>query len=1105
MLSINEIKANCMSVTYQRGRQLYEDEPFKDIEIYEEEDSYDPGEMCIEGKVKGSGTKWYETVVWVDAEDNISDYQCECPAYESYYGMCKHCVALALLYRENQKQRSRESGETRRFLDDYLEDALKQTTSMPKLWNKQPTAESLKNMIEKYAVKDKMHLFGGYYKEVKLVPEISKTYKGYQIEFKIGIQRMYVVKNVAKLIADVEQVRFGEYGKNLQFVHDRSAFTDNALLWIDIMSSILKNRLNTDDLSIYTYDSNWRTIQLNNDAIEQIFEAFMDDVLVVDGKEYQIKNENPDLTLKIEPQSDAGAMLSMKETEYIHGSDKIYAVQNKTIKACSKTFVNEVWPLIETLGAEKSDYLHRNQKLYLNRQDYEAFCGNVLPRIEKYIQIDNQGVDFTEYMPKEPEFSLYISQDENDSQKILAKAEVAYGTTTFDLLKPLNLGSDYRNIEKEAEISDLLMDYFKVETIQDTEQMYVREDEDVYRLATEGLSVLKDRMPVFIDEKFRGMNIVEAPKVSIGVSVSGELLEMNVQTEEMSMDEIYDILSTWHRRKKYYRMKNGDFMRIEDNSIEVLSELTQGLGLSRKQLEEGKMLLPKYRTNYIDTVLRKHPENIEIERSSDFKKIVRNMREYVDSDFEIPEGLNAKLRNYQKDGYRWLSTLSEWGFGGILADDMGLGKTVQMLAFLLAKRKRALIVCPASLVYNWAGEVEKFTPDLKAVTITGSGEKRKKEYEDSLSADITITSYDLLKRDIDKYKDRSFDYMVIDEAQYIKNASTQAAKAVKQVQSGVRFAMTGTPIENKLSDLWSIFDFIMPGYLYGYKQYKDEMESPIVQNADDTALNRLQTMVRPFILRRKKQDVLKDLPDKQEEIVYTQMTESQKKLYQAHAIRLKQELAGKTEDEFKQDSIRYIAELTKLRQICCSPELIYEDYKEGSGKMETCMELISSAVEGGHHILLFSQFTQMLDLIRVQLERKHIAYLYLSGKNSKLQRKEMVEVFQKGSIPVFLISLKAGGTGLNLTMADIVIHYDPWWNIAAQNQATDRAHRIGQKNAVNVMKLVAKDSIEESIIKLQERKAKLSEDIIEGKEVSEHRLSKDEILGLLEDRAEADV
>ena len=1102
MLSVNEIKANCMSVTYHRGRQLYETSPFKDIEIYEEEDSYNSGDMCIEGKVKGNGTKWYETKVLTDAGDNILDYECTCPAYESYYGMCKHCVALALLYRENQKRSERGQAS---FQTDEEALMLQKTDSRRKLKMNQPTAEALKSMIEKYAVKDKMHLFGGYYKKVELIPEISRTYRGYEIEFKIGAQRMYVVKNIARLISDVEQVNDSGYGKNFQFVHDRSAFTDHALLWIDVMSSILKNQLNTDDLMMYTYDSNLRTIQLSNDAIEQIFETFMDDTLVINDKEYCIKNENPSLTLEIMPQSDEGALLSMKETEYIHGSDRIYAVQNKTIKACSKDFVNEVWPLIETLGAEKGNYLHSNQKLYLNKQDYEAFCGNVLPRIEKYIKVNNQGVDFSEFMPKEPEFSLYISQDENDSQKILAKAEVAYGTTTFDLIKPLNLASDYRNIEKEVKVGQLLKKYFKVEDIDEGRQFYVREDEDVYLLVTEGLEAIKAQMPVFIDEKFRGVNVIDAPKVAIGVSISGELLEMNVQTEEMSMDEIYDILSTWHRRKKYYRMKNGDFMRIEDNSIAVLSELTQGLGLSRKQLEDGKMLLPKYRTNYIDTVLRKHPENIEIERSSDFKKIGSNMREYVDSDFEVPKNLNAKLRNYQKDGYRWLSTLAEWGFGGILADDMGLGKTVQMLAFLLAKRKRALIVCPASLVYNWAGEVEKFTPDLKAVVIAGTGEKRRKEYEDSRLADITITSYDLLKRDIDEYKDRAFDYMVIDEAQYIKNASTQAAKAVKEVQAGVRFAMTGTPIENKLSDLWSIFDFIMPGYLYNYKYYKDEIEGPIVQQADEAALKRLQTMVRPFILRRKKQDVLKDLPEKQEEVVYTQMNEQQRKLYQAHVLRLRAELANKTEDEFKQDSIRYIAELTKLRQICCSPELIYEDYHAGSGKLDTCMQLILSAVEGNHHVLLFSQFTQMLDVIREQLEKRQISYLYLSGKNSKLQRKQMVDAFQQGGISVFLISLKAGGTGLNLTMADIVIHYDPWWNIAAQNQATDRAHRIGQKNAVNVMKLVAKDSIEESIIKLQEQKARLSEDVIEGKDIAEYRLSKDEILGLLEDRAAADV
>lgn len=547
-------------------------------------------------------------------------------------------------------------------------------------------------------------------------------------------------------------------------------------------------------------------------------------------------------------------------------------------------------------------------------------------------------------------------------------------------------------------------------------------------------------------------------------------------------------------------MKSGDFIKIEDNGVATLAELAQGLSLSREELEKGRLSVPRYRIGYVDAVLKNRSEDLEVKRDTAFKQLVRNMREYPDSDYEVPEGLTAKLRNYQKEGFRWLCTLAGWGFGGILADDMGLGKTVQMLAFLLKEQKRALIVSPASLVYNWAGEAERFAPGLSVATIAGNSEVRKEELRKSREADVVITSYDLLKRDIEEYGEETFDYMIIDEAQYIKNAGTQAARAVKSVRAGVRFALTGTPIENRLGDLWSIFDYVLPGYLYEYPQFKEEIELPIVQSEDKVAMERLHMMISPFILRRKKQDVLKDLPDKLEEVMYTQMNPEQRKLYDANVSRLKMELAGQTEEEFKKESIKYLAELTKLRQICCAPELLYENYSAGSGKADACMELVKNALEGEHKILLFSQFTRMLDRIGAMLEQEGISYLYLSGKSSKTKRQEMVEQFQNGAVPVFLISLKAGGTGLNLTAADVVIHYDPWWNVAAQNQATDRTHRIGQKNVVTVIKLVAKDTIEEKIIKLQERKAKLSEDVIEGKDMSEYRLNREELMGLLEDR-----
>lgn len=388
---------------------------------------------------------------------------------------------------------------------------------------------------------------------------------------------------------------------------------------------------------------------------------------------------------------------------------------------------------------------------------------------------------------------------------------------------------------------------------------------------------------------------------------------------------------------------------------------------------------------------------------------------------------------------------------------------------------------------------------MKVCLMVGNATEREELIAQYRDYDVVVTSYDLLRRDIDWYIGKKFGCQVIDEAQYIKNPSTQAAKAVKVIESRNRFALTGTPIENRLSELWSIFEYLMPGYLYSYKHFKERFEEDIVQgskNSASKALARLHMMIRPFLLRRLKKDVLTELPEKMEEVVYSQFGLEQEKLYKAAEKHIVMSLKKKSNQEFKETKLQVLAEITKLREICCDPSLLYENYRKGSAKLDTCLALIESAIEGGHRILVFSQFASMLDILLNKLKEKKIRCFLLTGATSKLKRREMVQQFQEGRVDVFLISLKAGGTGLNLTAADVVIHYDPWWNVAAQNQATDRTHRIGQENKVTVMKLIAKNTIEERIVKLQEKKQELAEKIISGESVSMSTLSREELLSL---------
>ena len=503
-------------------------------------------------------------------------------------------------------------------------------------------------------------------------------------------------------------------------------------------------------------------------------------------------------------------------------------------------------------------------------------------------------------------------------------------------------------------------------------------------------------------DRFKRLSIRRMPKVSVGVSMESGLMDLSITLDDMTREELLEVLKSYRRKKKYFRLKNGDFVNIEEDSVEILGQMMDALHLSPKEFVQGKMQLPVYRALYLDKMLEQS-SGIYLKRDSHFRKLVKDFKTVTDSDYEVPETLQDTMRQYQTEGYKWLRTVESGGFGGILADDMGLGKTLQMIAVFLAWKREgqkdtSLVVCPASLVYNWKEELARFAPALNAETLTGTQKERKEKISRYQEWDVLITSYDLLKRDIHEYEGCQFRGQVLDEAQYIKNHTTAAAKAVKLIHSQVRYALTGTPIENRLSELWSIFDYLMPGFLYTYEDFKKNVEMPIVKNQDKHVSDNLRRMTAPFIMRR-------------------------------------------------------------LKKV--------------------------------------SQFTSMLELLEQDLKAAHIEWYKITGETAKEKRIELVRDFNEGTVPVFLISLKAGGTGLNLTGADVVIHYDPWWNLAVQNQATDRAHRIGQKNIVTVYKLIAKNSIEEKILEMQEAKKQLADEILSGEMGGLSALTKDELMALL--------
>lgn len=416
--------------------------------------------------------------------------------------------------------------------------------------------------------------------------------------------------------------------------------------------------------------------------------------------------------------------------------------------------------------------------------------------------------------------------------------------------------------------------------------------------------------------------------------------------------------------------------------------------------------------------------------------------------------------------------------------------------------KPSLVVCPSSLSLNWESEIKKFTPTLTSIVIHGNIEERHRQIKEIEKYNIVITSYDLLKRDIELYNELNyeFQYIIADEAQYIKNEHTQNAKAIKSIRAKTRYASTGTPIENSLSELWSIFDFIMPGYLFNYKKFKELYEIPIAKLEDKVAMRKLKMLIEPFVLRRIKKDVLTELPDKTITVLNNEMQDEQLKVYLSYVANAKQEAIREiNQNGFEKSQIKILALLMRLRQICCHPSLFLNNYMGGSSKLTQCIEVIKDAIDSGHKILLFSGYTSMFEIIEPELKKEGISYFKLTGQTKVEERIKLVEEFNKNeNIKVFLISLKAGGTGLNLIGADMVIHYDPWWNLSAENQATDRTYRIGQKRNVQVYKMITKNSIEEKIYELQERKAKLANDMLSTEETFISKLSKEDIMALFE-------
>ena len=957
-------------------------------------------------------------------------------------------------------------------------------------------------------------------KTVLLTPRIIIEEGEAKLSFKIaeGAARAYIVRNLQNLADAYRRKQSLALSKTSSIDFSRNDFTKESALLYDFIGRRVGEVMDANErIEQKNYYSYVRTLSVtsNMDLKGALLDNFYD---AWEGKNCEYSDKTNQIKDSSIPVGHRAFQLSL-ETERVQDAKGVFA--GVRVKGLIPVLLSGSGSHRYILNADGLSRVTEEElsfmapfhsvadasgsfRFQVGLAHLQEFYYRVVPSF-----LQNPGVDFHDscakeaegHLPPEPVFDFYLDcldlnevkdkhlqkmeqqermKRKNAAQKqdlcVLLRADVRYENARYSLCKASSQQEGapqathtgeaqtgvattdaYRDTTQENRVLTAIQRYFPAWLSEKQSFTTFFTDEEMFAFLQSGISLLENYGTVHGTDAFRIHHIRKVTPVKVGVSVDSNIVNLELTSGELSPDELLKVMDSYQKKKRFYKLSSGDYLDLTDaDSLSQADLLMNALDLSPESVITHGAKVPLYRALYLDKLLEEH-EALASSRDRIYRSLIRNFHTIGEAEAEPPKTLENTLRPYQSYGFKWIKTLEGAGFGGILADEMGLGKTLQMISvlsssyadmapsgdaptktFALTKEMESpallpesttsplppsLIVCPASLVYNWQEEFHKFAKELQVTPIAGGASSFQKLEARWNEAQIYIISYDLLKRNLARLSDKTFFYVILDEAQYIKNAGAAAAKSVKTLKANHRFALTGTPIENRLSEMWSIFDFLMPGFLYGRKEFEKKWEVPITKSHDTDASTQLRKMTSPFILRRKKEEVLKDLPAKLEEVRYVQIEGEQQKLYDAQVLRLKNALG---EWEIPGQKMRVFAELTRIRQICCDPSL-----------------------------------------------------------------------FNEGAVPIFLISLKAGGTGLNLTGADVVIHYDPWWNVAAQNQATDRAHRIGQTRQVTVYRLIIKDTIEERILELQNTKRDLAESILEGDSTSLSSLSHEELLELI--------
>lgn len=1029
----------------------------------------------------------------LNEEMEVDSTNCSCPFHNSD-SACAHIAMLMMFINELQlnefpyvygskdlpsedelyEKKIREREERRARL-------LKEQAEREKEYRRQEQLMRMQNTME-WMQQEKEHLMHQYLLttsgQVQLVISTASSSMGYDgihyfIELRIGITRMYKVKDVFSLLEAITEKKKVRYGKELEFIHHMDAFDEPSK---QILEFLYQN-CQVDSF-------NYRRKQIIIDR--RYFEAFYSLCDSLPRTHCTISANELSQPIQLHIHSHDSYMqlecVNYRKFQMIcTGEGGFYTIQGDTLIKYSFFHMDSALRLIQMLHQEQGELLVPKERM-------QEFYKYVLYPMKEDLELSG---DISDCVIEDVDvLHLYGDMDDRGLISIHLEGyidgERIYGFDAERTSKPLSL-----------EIVESYLANFIAVVDEDVHTAYLYEDNDTaYTFVKEGLPFLHSYCEIFVSDALKKLGSTHHISLRAGVSLTNGLLELDVSSMDIDKDELMDVLKAYRRKRKYHRLRNGKLISLEAEELKKLDEIVTDLHIQEHELKQGVVQVPSYRVFHMDDIIQQN-HAFQMERSAEFEAVIQAFQKVEPSSFDIPVHYESILRDYQKYGFQWLKLMNHYHFGAILADDMGLGKTLQVIALLESEQGKgtSIVITPSSLVLNWKDEIEKFASTLSTLCILGNAQKRKQLIQSASNYDVLITSYDYLRRDVDLYENMQFYYIVLDEAQYIKNQKTRNAQVVKALHGEHRLALSGTPIENTLAELWSIFDFLMPNYLFPYHYFQHRYERAIVKDKNEDVQKELKEMVTPFILRRNKKEVLTELPDKVEHTLTVPFYEEEQKLYLATLAKISKDLQAKLAmDDF--DRMQVLAMLTRLRQICCEPRILYENIDTASSKLTACMELILSLKESGQRVLLFSSFTSVLELLEEEFYKYHISYLSLTGKTKKEERRELVKAFQEGNTDVFLISLKAGGTGLNLTAAQAVIHFDPWWNVSAQNQATDRAYRIGQEKNVQVFKLIMKDSIEEKIQKLQMEKKNLADAFIEGNSGMISSMNVDEIMDL---------